>query len=360
LRNYIGRSSYSGEIYTLPTTEGEKDIIPRSISDAEAQSYLGNLLARTNRLDEAEVLLKQAAAAEPDLARPYEGLGLVALRRNKYDESFEFFKQAATHGSKNHLAHYYYAEAMQHRAIGSPPPAVAQQIAEELRTSIKLMPGFAHAHYALGTLAAMTGENLKEGMDEVKTALKLEPQSKWFVLTLAQLQVRMQDYAAAKKTLEPLLTADADPALKSSAESTMRMIEYMMRPARVETATESDRVAGTSSDSTGASADPPPEKTPPRVSGRPTLKRDGTQTIRGVLVSIECKAGKWTLVVNTRDDLLRFAVSDKDKLEFFSQDPDFEGSVKCGPVNKIAFIYFKPMAGQPKVAGDAVAVEFTR
>ncbi|HXU09387.1 MAG TPA: hypothetical protein VN743_10360, partial [Blastocatellia bacterium] len=113
-------------------------------------------------------------------------------------------------------------------------------------------------------------------------------------------------------------------------------------------------------DSTGATADAPSEKAPMRVIGRPTLKRDGTQTIRGVLVSIECKAGKWTLVVNTRDDLLRFAVSDKYKLEFFSQDPDFEGSVKCGPVNKIAFIYFKPMAGQPKVAGDAVAVEFTR
>jgi hypothetical protein len=169
----------------------------------------------------------------------------------------------------------------------------------------------------------------------------------------------MQDYAAAKKTLEPLLTADADPSLKSSAESTMRMIEYMTRPARVDPATGSDRVAGTS-DSTGVTADPPAEKAPPRVIGRPTLKRDGTQTIRGVLVSIECKAGKWTLVVNTRDDLLRFAVSDKDKLEFFSQDPDFEGSVKCGPVNKIAFIYFKPMSGQPKVAGDAVAVEFTR
>jgi tetratricopeptide (TPR) repeat protein len=359
LRNYIERSSYSAEIYTLPTTEGEKETAVRSMSDAEAQSYLGNLLARTDRLDEAEVLLKQAAEAEPGLARPYEGLGLVAMRRNKLDESMEHFKQAATRGSKNYLAHYYYAEAMQRHAIGSIPSAVAQQIAEELRTSIKLMPGFAHAYYALGTLAAMTGENLKEGMEAVKTALKLEPQSKWFALTLAQLQVRMQDYAAAKKTLEPLLAADADPGLKSSAESTMRMIEYYTRPAPVETVTEHER-AGSATNPSESSAGPPNERAAPRVIGRPTLRRDGTQTIRGVLVSIECKAGKWTLVVNTRDDLLRFAVSDKDKLEFYSQDPDFEGSVKCGPVNKIAFIYFKPMAGQTKLAGDAVAVEFTR
>ena len=99
---------------------------------------------------------------------------------------------------------------------------------------------------------------------------------------------------------------------------------------------------------------------PPRLVRRPSLRREGTQTIRGVLASIECKNGKWTLVVNTANDLLRFTVSDKEKLEFFSQDPSFEaGTINCGAVNKIAFIYFKPMAGESKFAGDAVAVEFT-
>jgi len=47
-------------------------------------------------------------------------------------------------------------------------------------------------------------------------------------------------------------------------------------------------------------------------------------------------------------------------LEFYGQDPSFEGSVRCGPVNKNAFIYFKPLAGQTKLAGDAGTVEFTR
>jgi hypothetical protein len=209
----------------------------------------------------------------------------------------------------------------------------------------------------------MTGENLKEGMEAVKIALRLEPQNKWYALTLAQLQVRTQEYEAAKKTLEPLLAGDADPALKRSAESTMKMIEYYARPARVATETdtghrtEPERVGETSS---SERARPPSLNEPTRVTGQPTLKLEGTQTIRGVLVSIECKAGKWTLVVNTRSDLLRFAVSDKDKLEFYSQDPSVEGAVKCGPVNKVAFIYFKPMPAQTKLAGDAVAVEFTR
>jgi tetratricopeptide (TPR) repeat protein len=354
LRSYIGSGSYTMNIYTLASTEGEKEMSLKPVSDAEAQFYLGNLLARTNRLDEGEALFKQAIALDPDMARSYEGLGFVATRRNKFDEAMEQFKQAATRGSKNYLAHYYYAEALQRQGAGPLTPKRAEQIADELKTSIKLMPGFAHAYYALGFLSLASGENLKEGADSLKTALRIEPQNSNFALTLAQIQARMQDYAAAKKTLEPLLASDSDPGVKASAESTIKMIEYYTRPASAGRPTEpADRETGGSVTSTESSP------APPRLVRRPSLKREGTQTIRGVLVSIDCNNGKWTLVVNTANDLLTFAVSDKVKLEFFSQDPSFEGSVNCGSVNKIAFIYFKPMAGQSKFAGDAVAVEFT-
>jgi tetratricopeptide (TPR) repeat protein len=355
LRGYIGNNGYTINVYTLASTEGEKEMSLKPLSDAEAQFYLGNLLARTNRLDEGEALFKQAIALDPEMPRSYEGLGFIATRRNRFDEAMEQFKQAATRGSKNHLAHYYYAEALQRQAVGPLTPKLAQQIADELKTSIKLMPGFAHAYYALGFLSLATGESLKEGAELLKAALRIEPQNTNFTLTLAQIQARMQDYEAAKKTLEPLLASDSDPRVKASAESTMKMIEYHTRPASVEPShakTDTERTGGSVTSAENLPA-------PPRLVRRPSIKREGTQTIRGVLVSIECKNGKWTLVVNTANDLLRFAVSDKEKLEFYSQDPSFEGSVNCGSVNKIAFIYFKPMAGPSKFAGDAVAVEFT-
>jgi tetratricopeptide (TPR) repeat protein len=358
LRRYIGNSTYTIINYTLASTEGEKEISIRAPSEAEAQSHLGNLLARTNRLDEAEALFKQALALDPELPRSYEGLGFIAMRRNKFDEAMEHYKQAATRGSKNHLAHYYYADALRRQAGGNLTPTLAEKVADELNTSISLMPGFAYSHYALGFLSLVTGENLKPGGEHLKIAIRLSPQNKHFSVTLAQIQVRMKDYEGAKKTLEPLLAIDSDPALKSSAESTLKMIEYYTRPAPVApdssgVATDADR---TRDPVTISSVEP----APPRLIRRPTLKLDGTETIRGVLVSIECKAGKWTLLVNTKEDLVRFTVSDKDKLEFYSQDPQFEGRVNCGSVNKIAYIYFKPIAGQSKFAGDAVAVEFTR
>jgi len=358
IRSYVGRSTYTINVYTLASTEGEKDIAVRPISEGEAQFYLGNLLARTKRLDEAEVLFKQAIALEPDLPRPYEGLGFVAMHRTNFPEALEHFKQAATRGSKNHLAHYYYADALQRQAAGRITPELAQTISDELRASIKLMPGFAYSHAALGYLSLATGQNLKEGAESFKNAVRLAPQNKHLLLNLASLQARMKEFEAAKKTLEPLLAADADPGLRTSAESALHMIEYAMRPAPV--FSERSRIEPDTDRSRTTETTVTDESNPPRLVRRPSLKVEGTQTIRGVLVSIECKAGKWTLVVNTKADLITFAVSDKDKLEFYSQDPQFEGQVKCGSVNKIAFIYFKPMPGQSKFAGDAVAVEFTK
>jgi len=358
IRSYIGRSTYTINVYTLASTDGEKEIAVGPVSDSEAQFYLGNLLARTKRLDEAEVLFKQAIALEPDLPRPYEGLGFVALRRTNFSEALEHYKQAAQRGSKNHLAHYYYADALQRQAAGHITPELAKTISDELHASINLMPGFAYSHAALGYLALVTGQNFKEGADSMQIAARLAPQNKSLLLNLASLQARMKNYDSAKKTLEPLLAADADPGLRLSAESTMKMIEYAMRPSPSQpepTRSSVDTDKNGQPETSAAS-----ETSTPRLVRRPTLLREGTQTIRGVLVSIDCKAGKWTLVVNTKNDLVQFAVSDKDKLEFYSQDPAFEGQVKCGSVNKIAFIYFKPLPGQSKFAGDAVAVEFTR
>jgi len=363
LKNYISRNTYSANTYKLPSTEGEKEFRVSPMPEAAVQYHLGNVLARTGRIDEAEALLKRAIEMDPQLAGPYEGLGFVAVRRQRFAEALEHFKKAVTRGSKNHLAHYYYAEMLLRQVIGSVRPPVAQQMAEALITSIKLMPGFAFAHYALANLSVMTGENLKAGLEAATEATRLEPQNKRFALALAQLQVQGKDYAAAKKTLEPLFSTDMDAKLRESAESTMKLIE------------DRTRAAGDEQPSSQVAPEPKP-KTEPAVSvleplpnqpekpktwvSRPSLTLEATQTIRGVLAAIECSAGKWTLAVKTADARLRFMVSNKAKLEFFSQDPSFEGSVRCGPVNKNAFIYFKPIMGKTTLAGDAVAVEFIR
>ena len=362
LRRYVGNHSYSNLIYTLSSTEGEKELNLRPLGEPEAISYLGNLLLRTNRLEEAEYHFRRAVALDATLARPYEGLGFLAMRRNQYEEGAKQFEQAVARNSKNHLAHYYYAEALGDQNSGPMSAELRKKIVSLLKTSIRIQPGFAHSYYMIGFTALVSGEDLKEGAGMLAIAIGLAPEKKHYILTLAQLQARMQDYAAAKKTLEPLLAPSADPQLKSSAESVMKMIDYYSQPSAATAPPPAWRDEKEQNDEPRTEEVPDAGRRPAgQVMGRPTLKIDGAEVIRGVLVKIECAAGKWTLVVNTADKLLRFTVTSLAKLEFYSQDPDFEGSINCGAVAKAAFIYFKPApAGQSKFAGDAVAIEFTR
>ncbi len=266
LRRYIGNSTYTVINYTLDSTEGEKEVQMQPLADAEVEFHLGNLLMRQGRLDEAETRFKQSAALDSNLARPYEGLGFVAIRRSKFEEAEDFFRQAVARNSKNHLAHYYYASSLQRKAMGdgggSLKPETAKTIIEELKTSIKLMPGFAHSYSLLGYIYLLTEENLAEGAEMMKTAMRLEPQNKRLAINLANIQVRMDDFAGARKTLEPLLASD-DSGIKASAASMMKMIDDYTRPQPQQTQSEPESVSAA-----------PPE------SERPKLKRKDGNAVR--------------------------------------------------------------------------------
>src|SRR5258706_3993551 len=160
------------------------------------------------------------------------------MERDRFSEAKEHFKKAIANGSKNHLAHYHYADALRRRGDGlgsngglAPmlSPDEINTIVEELKISIKLMPTFAYSYELLGFVRMSSGDNLEEGEQMLKQAAHLEPQNKQFQLSLAQIQFQRKDYAASKKTLEPLLAAEDDSTVKASAASMMAAIDSQNR-----------------------------------------------------------------------------------------------------------------------------------
>lgn len=75
---------------------------------------------------------------------------------------------------------------------------------------------------------------------------------------------------------------------------------------------------------------------------------------------MECPGKGLVLVLKTADKVLRFSVSDPIKLHMFSRVPGLCVTVGCGAINLEAIVYFKPSDGKSRMAGDAVAVEFTK
>lgn len=370
LRDYIGRDSYTVVSLKMESTEGEKDITIKPLSEAESQYYLGNLLLRSDRLDEAENYFKQAMALDATLATPYEGMGFAAMRRDKYAEAEEFFRQATERGSKNHLAYYYYAEAQHRRALQNAaavitPEAAAQmtKITEALRSSIKLAPDFAHSH-ALLAYVLLTGDaNLDEGEQALKNAIRLEPQNRGFRLNLAQLQMRARKYDEAKKTLEPLAKSD-DESARASAEAMTRVINQLSSRAAPSSAeTHAVTSAGESSSAEsprlpakeGAAGEAPLPPWPPGLAKTVA----GAEKMVGVITAVECDGNSMVIALKNGDKVARFYVADHNRTPFFSRAVSFSVDIVCGPNKLPAVIYFKPSANA-KVTGDAVAVEFTK
>lgn len=386
LRKYIGNSSYQFLAFAPQSVAGENEMTMKVLADAEVQFHLGNLLLRTNRVDEAETFFKQAVALDSNLPGPYEGLGFVAMRRDKYSEAKDHFKQASGLGSQNHLAHYYYAQALSRELSGNTntlsviQPDLSKLMIQELKTSIKLMPGFAPAYDLLGFLYLVSGENLKEGEQMLRQALELDPQNKRFALTMAQIQMRMQNYDAARKSLEPIIaSADENRGLKASAQSLMEAIDSHARYRRAaEPALSNNQTQTAVAESEPATAPRLKRRTEEagaqeqidsvsergkshgRDSSRgPMIKIEGTQILSGTLTALECKGAGMVIIFKSGENTLRFSVSDLANLQFYAQDPQFNPQMRCGLINLSAFIHFKPISdSQSKFAGDAVAIEF--
>ena len=356
LRKYVGRDTYSATTYTLKSTqtagaekartlsEYETDVTVRPLSEAEVQFYLGNLLFRTRRQQESEAWFKKAAELDPQLARPYEGLGFLAMDRDKHVEASEHFKQAVSRGSKNHLAHYYYAAALYRQASetslrGEIDPEQMRLMVEALQTSIKLMPAFPYSYELFASVRSASGGNLEEAVQLMRQAMQIEPQNKRFVISLARIQMQKRDFAAAKKTLEPLAASEEDSYEKQTAASLINTIGSFGTSPRasslIERPEESQgepRDAPTlirKTEEGKSEVTPAPTEHTELPRGAPSMKLDGAQSIGGVLAMIECNNGM-VLVVRTADKVLRFHVSDIAKLQFFSQDPEFRGNIGCG------------------------------
>lgn len=351
LRRYISNDTYTAVVYTLDDIQSSTAVDIRPLSDAEVQSYLGTLLMRSNRLEEAESYFKQAIALDPTLARSYEGLGFIAIRRNKFDEAREHLKQAVSRDSKNHLTHYYYAVSLQQGVSRSDGlnPETTKKIIEELRTTVNLMPGFAPAYSMLGFMLMASDGDMAEAARIMKAAIRLAPQNRHLAITLAQIQLRMEDYGEAKKTLEPLLTDDSDSAWKSQAKSLLDMIERYTATRTGEPESKDEKPI---SQETQAQ-----EKHAPSSGG--AIRIADTSTMDGVLTALDCDGDKFALVLKTADKIVRFTVSDMNNLKFFTRDPGFKPTVGCGSINLKATVHYKPTPSG-RFVGDAVAVEFKK
>ena len=231
LRRYLARGQFVPIQFTFPeNVAGGKIFITRNLTPVENYFRLGDELLRIDRLDDAETIFTAAKKLAPASPLPYEGLGLLAVRREQTDETLREFKEALQRGSGSFLAHYLYAREKFQLAAdsqgrrGSLPGETAAEIHAELLKSIVLMPNFGPSHELFGILEMAQGENLTLAVQHLQLAVQLEPENPYFLLALADAQARNNDPQAARRTLTVLLLPTVEAKLRAQAEELLQQI----------------------------------------------------------------------------------------------------------------------------------------
>ena len=196
-----------------------------SLSEAEANYYLGDLLLHIGRGEDAERYFKQAIALDPGLTNAYAALGQLAVYQRRYADAKKYL-QRATASPQHYLVHYHYAWILSREAlspngrISEYPAETAAALREQLSRAIKLAPDFAPAYYLLAFVDLVNEKNLDEALQMAEKARRLQPGRAEYALLLAQIHAQRSDLAAARSLLEPL-TRDSDPQIKSEAQNVL-------------------------------------------------------------------------------------------------------------------------------------------
>jgi tetratricopeptide (TPR) repeat protein len=224
LRAYINR----GELPTLRIASSDPQgyaytaMQRQSLSEGEANYYLGDLLLHIGRNDDAERYFKQAIAFDPNLILAYAALGQLSVQRQRYAEAKKYLERAAT-SPQNYIVHYQYAWLLSREAV-SPSghiteysPETAATIREQLSRSIKLAPEFAPAYYLFALVDLVRDEQLDEALKMAQNARRLAPTKASYTLLLAQIHARRSEAAVARDLAESL-TRDSDAWVRDEAQ----------------------------------------------------------------------------------------------------------------------------------------------
>jgi Flp pilus assembly protein TadD len=232
LQAYVRRANFTAQRIARvdnPQTYASYTAMQRSsLSEGEANYYLGDLLMHIGRDNDAERYFKQAIALDPGYAPAYASLGVLYVQQRRYADAKKYL-QKATSSPQSYLVHYLYAYVLSREGISSDgliseySRENAALMREQLQRSIKLAPGYAPAHYLLALVDLVTEEHLDEAVELARKASQLSPGKTSYLLLLAQIHVQRGDIAAARLILEPL-TRDSDQSVKKEAQSLLESL----------------------------------------------------------------------------------------------------------------------------------------
>lgn len=379
LRKYVSQKTFNISIANFKQKLlFEADMQSEAMSEAEAKATLGDLLSHSNRLTDAEKVLREALLLDDNSVVANTALGYVKMRQKNFDEAKKHLEKAVAQDKSSFMVYYRYAYVLSREyvtedmSIKPYSEAAADKMREALKRSIALNPKFADSHAQLGMISLVRNEKIEEGIESLNRAIALAPGNQNYQLNLASLYMNMQQYDKALPIVEAVAKAAEGPGTKIRAEYLLKNIrEYKEYLARV--------------GGEGGEGGPPrmgrgkvlvtPEDKPPTeeeiaklrheaefdaISGALREPKPGEERVAVHVTKIECTGPNITFVARKGDQPIRFHSKDFQGLYLLALEPAFTSEIGCGTIKKefYAILTFLPNPdAKRKTSGELLAIE---
>ncbi len=173
IAQYLSRSSHSFMDLPLQVTLSDKDFRVRPVSEAEALVVRAEVLAHSNKEEEAGLLLDQAKALGPGLPQVQAGLALAALRKGEWRGAERAFRIAQESGSTDFRVPLHLAELALQGVTD--PPASPEVILGWLEEARRLEPDFPGIHLAFCRFHARDPRDTEKAIQAGMKAIQMAP-----------------------------------------------------------------------------------------------------------------------------------------------------------------------------------------
>ncbi len=341
-----------------------RSINAETLTEAESEFYLGDLLLHLNRPADAEPHLTAALSKAPSLAGAQASLALLRVRQKKYDDAISLLKTAVESDSKNPMMNYYYAYVLEREdsdaltAVNGAPAERYEMMRSYAKKTIELAPRFVEAYGLLARIDVNASQHLDEGEATLKKVLTIAPGREDLRMLLAQTYLRANKTADARAVLSDIERVSNDPELRRRATALLDQTEQLFSFTEIKPPVEKDN----KNEQTQPAETAPPAPAPksPAETVIEALTPIGPavegEKVSGLLVNLDCSNGL-TLRVRADQGTLDFHSAQPDKIQFLSYTADVTDNVKCGPRNPgiPVSITYRP---QPGGAPEPLVVEF--
>jgi tetratricopeptide (TPR) repeat protein len=380
LRQYVRRQIFQLQRFTFTEKMVAKaPSTPRTLSAAEADTWLGDLQRAERRLPEATTRIESAVAREPELAIAQLALGRLRVAQDRHDEARQALARAASLAPDDYNVQWGNVAARMRMGITEPTP----DFVDALRRVARLRPDSAEAQALFGRVAMRNGATRGEAQAALETAIKLAPGRLDYRLRYAELLLTANQVAPARSLLRGIASVTGDP------ETSQQAAQHLARLDAIDKA-NADRAAAAAAMGTTRPTDlrPPDTTAAPGTPVGPVrlvtgevlstaaalqqqrnrrlsfqLRAVGASEQRafGRLIQVECRAGG-EVRFHLMSDGRRIVAIGKDMsaVELTQYRDNSESTMRCGartPADAV-FLTWRADTKIEGIAGTAVAVEF--